>query len=561
MRILLLCHSFNSLTQRLFIELTRTGHELSVEFDIHDSVTEEAVALFRPEVVLAPFLKRAIPASVWSQLPCLIVHPGIAGDRGPSALDWAITQGVTEWGVTVLQAEADLDGGPMMATVNFPMRTASKSSLYRHEVTDAACLAVMQALQRLQLGEPGKRVAGTWRPLMRQSDRIIDWQRHTTEQVLNRIHAADGTPGVADQIAGLPVYLYDVHPEDKLRGEPGTLLAQHQGAICRATVDGAVWIGQLRATGAGPLALKRPAMDVLGARASDLPKHNVLLEDRLEHQTYRDIIYDEQNDVGYLYFPFHNGAMGRRHCERLLEAYQYVRRRPVKVIALMGGEDFFSNGIHLHLIEAAASPADESWHTINAMNDLVREILITDRQLVISALRGNAGAGGVFLALAADKVVAHSGVVLNPHYRNMGNLYGSEYWTYALPKRLGTNGARRLMADRLPLGAPEALHMGLIDASFDSRAEALDADIHHYAQALANNPDYHRQLEAKCQRRQQDEASKALSTWREEELAQMHLNFYGFDPSYHVARYNFVYRRPHAWTPLYLARHRKSRGG
>ena len=37
----------------------------------------------------------------------------------------------------------------------------------------------------------------------------------------------------------------------------------------------------------------------------------------------------------------------------------------------------------------------------------------------------------------------------------------------------------------------------------------------------------------------------------------MNLNFYGFDPSYHVARYNFVHHVPHAWTPLHLARHRR----
>ena len=36
MRILLLVHGFNSLSQRLFVELHRDGHELSVEFDIHD---------------------------------------------------------------------------------------------------------------------------------------------------------------------------------------------------------------------------------------------------------------------------------------------------------------------------------------------------------------------------------------------------------------------------------------------------------------------------------------------------------------------------------------------
>ncbi|SCA57296.1 hypothetical protein MTBPR1_50052 [Candidatus Terasakiella magnetica] len=37
----------------------------------------------------------------------------------------------------------------------------------------------------------------------------------------------------------------------------------------------------------------------------------------------------------------------------------------------------------------------------------------------------------------------------------------------------------------------------------------------------------------------------------------MKLNFFGFDPSYHVARYKFVLREPKSFTPLYLAKHRQ----
>ena len=40
----------------------------------------------------------------------------------------------------------------------------------------------------------------------------------------------------------------------------------------------------------------------------------------------------------------------------------------------------------------------------------------------------------------------------------------------------------------------------------------------------------------------------------------MKLNFFGFDPSYHVARYHFVHKVPRSRTPLWLARHRR-RGG
>jgi len=37
----------------------------------------------------------------------------------------------------------------------------------------------------------------------------------------------------------------------------------------------------------------------------------------------------------------------------------------------------------------------------------------------------------------------------------------------------------------------------------------------------------------------------------------MRLSFYGFDTSYHIARYYFVHRFPHFRTPPYLAIHRR----
>ena len=68
--------------------------------------------------------------------------------------------------------------------------------------------------------------------------------------------------------------------------------------------------------------------------------------------------------------------------------------------------------------------------------------------------------------------------------------------------------------------------------------------------------DFAARLSAKKACRDRDEASKPLAAYRDEELERMRLNFYGFDSSYHVARYNFVRKVPKARTPLYLARHR-----
>lgn len=40
------------------------------------------------------------------------------------------------------------------------------------------------------------------------------------------------------------------------------------------------------------------------------------------------------------------------------------------------------------------------------------------------------------------------------------------------------------------------------------------------------------------------EAARPLSDYRAAELGLMHRNFYGFDPSYHIVRSNFVRRVP-----------------
>jgi putative two-component system hydrogenase maturation factor HypX/HoxX len=566
MRILFLAHAFNSLTQRLYVELTQAGHEVAVEFDVNDRVSEEAVALYRPDVVVAPFLKRAIPESIWRHHRCLVVHPGIRGDRGPCALDWAITNAEPTWGVTVLEATGELDAGPVWACVEFPMREASKGSLYRNEVTEAAATALRETLARL--AEPGARpqpvdpadpaVRGRSRPPMRQADRAIDWARDDTATILRRIRAADGFPGVADEIRGLPCRLFDAHPEGRLRGgRAGALIARRDGAICRATVDGAVWITHLAARAAGAPGFKLPATRVLGALVDDVPQAPLAPAASVDHPTWRALWYEETGAVGWLHFPFYNGAMSPAQCDALREAYVAARARPTRVIVLMGGPDFWSNGIHLNVIEASAQPAEASWRNINAIDDLVREILLTDRQLTLAALQGNAGAGGVFLALAADRVYARSGVILNPHYKGMGNLYGSEYWTYVLPRRVAAASAAAVMDNRLPLSARQAAALGLVDAQFGASPQAFRAEVAVRAHELAGDPGWARLVAAKRARRAADEAAKPLASYRAEELERMKLNFFGFDPSYHVARYNFVHKVPRSRTPYWLAPHRR----
>ena len=555
LRILFLVSSHNGLSQRALVALTELGHEVTVA--IVDSAAEMQAAAdeHHPDLIVCPFLKKLIPESVWSKHRCLVVHPGPVGDRGPSSLDWAIELGASDWGVTVLEANGVLDGGDVWATRTFPIRAVGKSSLYRHEVRHAAIEALVGAVegiaggaqtpQRLDMREIA---TGEPRPLMTQDVRTIDWGSDDTDSVLRKIRAAEGHPGVLDTIRGAQFFLFGADRERELHGAPGEFVAQRTGAICRATIDGAVWITHLKQVDTpADRYFKLPATTALALAgvALDVPEVAVPIRAQLPAgHTYREISYDERGSVGYLRFDFYNGAMSTQQCKRLREAYVAARSRPqTKVIVLMGGDDYFSNGIHLNMIEAADDPALESWQNLDAIDDVVSEIVHTDSHIVISALGGDAAAGGVPLALAADQVVAREDVVLNPYYGHMGGLYGSEYWTYLLPRRVGDRMTARLTSAPFePIGARQAVRIGLLDDTFGATLAEFRAGVRELAERIAGDPGLRRRLEQKRAQRTDDELAKPLNAYRREELARSYRCFFGPDPSYHEARHRFVHK-------------------
>src|SRR2546425_979812 len=550
MKIVFLTTAHNSLSQRAFVELVDRGHTVVVVIASSEEVMLEAVEREHPDLIVAPMLKKVIPASIWQKYTCIIVHPGIKGDRGPSSLDWAILNACEEWGVTLLQAGAEMDAGDVWASRTFSMRVRSKSHLYRHEVTEAAIQGLLETIAKFEsktfVPEPldysREDVKGRLQASIKQADRAIDWTEPSAS-ILRKIRCADSFPGILDTVLGRQCYLYGAHEEDVLRGTPGEIIAKRDGAICRATGDGAIWITHVKQKGSdGQPSFKLPATHVLGDCLAHVPDVPLAVDQAYDGRTYREIWYEERQAVGYLHFDFYNGAMSTDQCQRLREAFLLIRRRPTRVIVLMGGADFWSNGIHLNMIEAADDPAHESWRNIQAMNDLVREIITTESHLVISALQGNAGAGGVILALAADFVYARKGIVLNPHYKGMGNLYGSEYWTYLLPKRVGEEKARELTEALLPLSSRTAQQIGLIDDAFEEDAASFREHIRKLAEELASSHRYESMLEEKRQTRKNDEERKPLQAYRNEELQRMWMNFFGADRSYHMARKNFVYK-------------------
>ncbi|AZE55374.1 hoxX-like protein [Pseudomonas synxantha] len=555
LKILLLSSAFNGLTQRAWLDLRQAGHDPSVVVFTDEATVCRQVEDSGADLVICPFLKDRVPQQLWShaQRPVVIIHPGIVGDRGASALDWAITGQLSRWGVTALQAVEEMDAGPIWSTCEFDMPTdVRKSELYNGPVSDAAMVCIRDVVEKFAKGfvpvpldytQPN--VIGRLQPNMTQADRTFSWF-DCASFIKRSIDAADGQPGVLASLEGGQYYLYDAHLDSR-QGMPGAILAVQDDAVLVAAGDRSLWIGSLKPKAQpGEETFKLPARQVLAERLAGVP----VLDSSIAHQAfnarvYQPIRYREVGHIGELTFEFYNGAMSTEQCQRLVAALRWAKARDTQVLLIKGGRGSFSNGVHLNVIQAATVPGLEAWANIQAIDNVCLELL-TARQLVISGLTGSAGAGGVMLALAADVVLAREGVVLNPHYKTMG-LYGSEYWTYSLPRAVGSEIAHKLTEECLPISALQAQQYAMIQGIGPRCPDAFGLWLMQQASSALTDEKY---LQARARKAAMD--MQQVERCREQELAQMQMDMVHDRQQFAQKCQGFVLKRKTCQSPQRL---------
>lgn len=224
LKIILLSTAFNGLTQRAWLDLRQSGHRPSVVLFTNEEDVCRQIEQADADLVICPFLKDRVPEQLWRHptRPVIIIHPGIVGDRGASALDWAISNNLERWGVTALQAVEEMDAGPVWSTWEFKVPAqVRKSELYNGPVADAAIYCIRDVVEKfgsdfvpvpLDYSQP--QVRGRLQPNMKQDDRSFSW--HDSAAFIKRcIDAADGQPGVLASLAGGQYYLYDAHLDSR----------------------------------------------------------------------------------------------------------------------------------------------------------------------------------------------------------------------------------------------------------------------------------------------------------------------------------------------------------
>jgi len=81
----------------------------------------------------------------------------------------------------------------------------------------------------------------------------------------------------------------------------------------------------------------------------DLPAPNPHLPLLKTPTTFQESFWWEHKGACFLWFDFYNGAMNTEQCERLTQTLKMLEAQSAaKVLVMMGGLNFFSNGINLN---------------------------------------------------------------------------------------------------------------------------------------------------------------------------------------------------------------------
>ena len=213
-----------------------------------------AYGLILPQVILdAP------------RLGCLNIHASLLPRwRGAAPIHRAILSGDTETGVAIMQMEAGLDTGPVLAEARTPIGAEETTADLHDRLSQMGAALIASVLARLAQGEqlaPAVQAEDgvTYAAKIDKAEARIDWSRPAVE-VDRQIRGLSPFPGAWTTIAGERVKLLRSRLAEG-QGKAGTVL----GGFTIACGEGAVEVLQAQREGKRPM----PADEVL--RGLSLP--------------------------------------------------------------------------------------------------------------------------------------------------------------------------------------------------------------------------------------------------------------------------------------------------
>jgi methionyl-tRNA formyltransferase len=195
--------------------------------------------ILRPEVL-------AIPAR-----GMINVHASLLPRyRGAAPIPWAILNGDSETGVSIMRMEAGLDSGPVLQRVSTPIGPNETGGSLADRLADLGAAALIDVIQRLAKGdppgEPQDESAVTFAPKVDRDTTRLSFEGPALAAA-RKVRAFDPAPGAWTTLEGSPVKLFGARPATGA-GYPGEVIAAGRSLVI-ACGDGALEVLEAQPAG------------------------------------------------------------------------------------------------------------------------------------------------------------------------------------------------------------------------------------------------------------------------------------------------------------------------
>ncbi len=212
----------------------------------------------RPDLIVVIAYGHILPPPIL-ELPrhgCLNVHTSLLPKyRGAAPIQWAIANGETETGVTVMKMDAGLDTGPIVSQRRTPILPADDSATLHDRLAGLGAELLRKTIPDFVSGkiqpqaQPAEGVSHA--PKIKKEDGKIDWNL-PAQNILNRLRAFTPWPGAFTFLAGAPqpqlLKIWKAETAGQ-SGGPGDILSADRSGIVAACGENALRILELQREG------------------------------------------------------------------------------------------------------------------------------------------------------------------------------------------------------------------------------------------------------------------------------------------------------------------------
>ena len=155
----------------------------------------------KPGLMVVVAYGQILPQSILD-LPlhgCLNVHTSLLPKyRGAAPIQWAIADGEPETGVTIMQVDAGLDTGPVLAMRRTPILPTDDSQILHDRLAQLGAELLVETIPDYVSGkitpQPQAAEGSTYAAKIKKEDGQIDWSKPAV-QIWNRLRAFTPWPG------------------------------------------------------------------------------------------------------------------------------------------------------------------------------------------------------------------------------------------------------------------------------------------------------------------------------------------------------------------------------